>query len=347
MKNLTPAKMTLLMFGIVGVLVLAYVFKTLFAVEHRPNVRVVPMALTTLKPGMKIRAEDIGMGPWPANQLHPDVFLSKEALVGRIVKEEIPPATPIRAGQLYPAGDFPPLQVEPGMRAVTVEVDNDVEAVGGLLKPGQYVDVHWTVKQVRNDPRLANGLTLTLFRGVRVLAIQKVESSQQALDSNATTRTKAVTLELTPEQANVLILARQKGTITMTYNPDGKGSGGVEVPDKDRATFYQILGMDPPKPPEKQQPSQPFRSEIYRKTSRQVLEFPKGEPSRVVYSSRAVPFETGAAGRVQNDYTRKAPADSNDRGAARRSADQPAPSNGSTTATPGKAEVERAFGPTT
>jgi len=282
-KNLTPAKMTLLMFAVVGVLVAAYVLKTVFAVEEPPQTRNVPMALTKLEPGTRISAGDIGLGPWPVDQLQPDVIASREVLVGRIVKETIEPARPIRSSQLYPAGEFPPLRVEPGMRAVTVDIEDAVEAVGGLIKPGEYVDVHWTVDQVRNDDRLQNGLTLTLFRGVRVLAVHRpLRQSNDDQNSNAVTPPRAVTLELTPEQANVLILARQKGRITLTYNPDGKGEGVVEVPDENRATFYEILGMSPPQEPEEEPEPQPFRSEIYRRSTRQILEFPEGQPSRVV-----------------------------------------------------------------
>jgi pilus assembly protein CpaB len=84
-----------------------------------------------------------------------------------------------------------------------------------------------------------------------------------------------VTLELTPEQANILILAREKGEIALSYNPDGKGTGGVAAKNSERATMAEILGL------EKAEASAPathdnralFTSEFFKGTKRTTLEF--------------------------------------------------------------------------
>jgi len=291
-KNLTPAKMTMLMFVVIGLLVAAYVAKTLFAVDDRPAIRRIPMPLSQLEPGTRITQNHIGLGPWPEREITSDMLLSERAILGRIVKQKLKPGRPILADQLYQFGERPPLQVAEGMRAVTVQIEDSAAAVGGLIRPGQYVDVHWTVEPVRDDPRLAQGMTLTLFRGVQVLAVHSQYTQVPNSDLPVMPTTTGVTLELTPEQATVAILAREKGTITLTYNPDGKGTGVVDVPDENRATFYEILGMNPP---EEAKEEPPFTSEIYRGTARQTMQFRDGRLIRGDRSRVSRPQRSGTS----------------------------------------------------
>jgi pilus assembly protein CpaB len=152
------------------------------------------------------------------------------------------------------------------MRAISVSVAESVAIVDGLIKPGEFVDVHLTVTSLGNDPRLRNGLSLTLFKGVRVVAINK--NTQQG---NVEVTGNTVTLELTAEQANILVLAREKGSVTLSYNPEGKGTGVVDVEDENRATLDEILGLQPLPEPE-----EPFTVEIFRRSGVETLQFDKG-----------------------------------------------------------------------
>jgi pilus assembly protein CpaB len=84
-----------------------------------------------------------------------------------------------------------------------------------------------------------------------------------------------VTLELTPEQANILILAHEKGEIALSYNPDGKRNGGVAIKSQDRASMDEILGLNHPEPvtPVKTVNPRPFTSETFKGTARSTLRF--------------------------------------------------------------------------
>jgi len=270
-KSLTPAKVTLLMFGVFGVLIAAYIGKRLLAgKEEAPPVatRNIPMAISELEPGTLVTEEHLGLGPIAIKNLKPEMMTSNKVIVGRVVKERIPAATPISTSQLYPAGETPPLKVEPGMRAISVPLESTVDLVDGLIKPGEYVDVHMTPSGLNNDRRMNGGMTLTLFKGVRVIAINR--SYTQISNSRRGTN---VTLELTPEQANIMILARDRGAITMSYTPEGKGDGGVAVNNADKATLYEILGLKTPEKPKEKEPPEPFVVEGYYGTSRSVNRF--------------------------------------------------------------------------
>lgn len=95
------------------------------------------------------------------------------------------------------------------MRAVSVRV-NDVVGVAGFLLPGNRVDV---VAAYREQ---ADTLSETVVQNVRVLAIDQTASS----DKNEPVVVRAVTLEVTPADAEKLVLAEQRGEIQLALrNP--------------------------------------------------------------------------------------------------------------------------------
>lgn len=99
--------------------------------------------------------------------------------------------------------------VRPDMRAVTVRVD-DVIGVGGFLLPGNHVDV---VAARKVNERAT---TETILMDINVLAVDQTSNQ----DKNEPVVVRAVTLEMTPQQAEVLVRAREEGRIQLTLrNP--------------------------------------------------------------------------------------------------------------------------------
>jgi pilus assembly protein CpaB len=100
--------------------------------------------------------------------------------------------------------------VERNMRAVSVRVD-DVVGVAGFLLPGNRVDILGT----RDLPN-REAHSETILQNVRVLAVDQTAST----DKNEPVVVRAVTLEVTPEQAEVLVKWKEQGTIQLTLrNP--------------------------------------------------------------------------------------------------------------------------------
>lgn len=269
MKRITPAFVTLLMLVVVGLLIGVYVVKNLWAAEEPPAVaetRLVPMPIADLEPGTLITEAHLGQAPVSRDLLTPDTLTSNRVIIGRVVKETIPAARPIRSVSLYQPGERPPLKVALDMRAITVPMGSNGTVVDGLIQPGQFVDVHLTPTALDNDPRLRGGTTMTLFKGVKILAMNRSTQAGSA-DRGGNT----VTLELTPEQANIVILADTAGELTMSFNPNGKGTGGVTISDADRATLEEILNLDPIA-----KPTPPFQTEQFRGSGRAVNTYRDG-----------------------------------------------------------------------
>jgi pilus assembly protein CpaB len=252
------------MLGLVGLLVVGYVAKRMLAQEQlviREDTVNIPMALTVLKPGTVITERHIGLGPAAESKMDREVLRTERVVVGRVVRNPIQPAQPIRTSDLYAVGERPPLELSAGMRAVSVSLGDGTSLVDGLIQPEQYVDVLFTPGSAADE---RGGMIMSLFNGVKVLAINSSQTSTPSL----TRGNNNVTLELTPEQSNILLLARQKGDINLTYNPNGLGDGGVAVADENRAYLDEILGLAPP-----DEPQAPFVTEIYYGAGRQSNSF--------------------------------------------------------------------------
>ncbi len=101
--------------------------------------------------------------------------------------------------------------LRPDMRAVTVRVD-DVVGVAGFLLPGNHVDV--VAARMHNDTQRAEAETV--LRNLNVLAVDQTASQ----DKDQPVVVRAVTLEVTSKQAEVLVRAREEGKIQLTLrNP--------------------------------------------------------------------------------------------------------------------------------
>jgi pilus assembly protein CpaB len=96
-------------------------------------------------------------------------------------------------------------------RAVTVRVD-DVVGVAGFLLPGNRVDVVAT----RKDDRTGVVAAETILSNVKVLAVDQTA----AANSNEPVVVRAVTLEVTPGDAEILLKGKAAGSIQLALrNP--------------------------------------------------------------------------------------------------------------------------------
>src|SRR5215469_12465062 len=107
--------------------------------------------------------------------------------------------------------------VQPDMRAVTVRVD-DVVGVAGFLMPGNHVDV---VAARTLDGQMKRSEAHTVLHNLNVLAVDQTASQ----DKDQPIVVRAVTLEVTPTQAEILVKAREEGRIQLTLrNPLDKSA---------------------------------------------------------------------------------------------------------------------------
>ena len=124
-----------------------------------------------------------------------------------------------RLTELGAGRGLPPL-IPRGMRAVSIQTANISSGVTGFVMPNNKVDVLLTMHGMggNNDPT-GGGRTVTLLQNVTVLAVdQKIEApTEQKMDLK---EMRAVTLLVTPQQAEQLDLGQNKGVLRLTLrNP--------------------------------------------------------------------------------------------------------------------------------
>jgi pilus assembly protein CpaB len=210
----------LLLIGIlalgVGALVSYMVYTTLrrtVATVKQANTQVVVAALD-LQVGAKLEDKDLQEIRLPGSNLPQGYYQNKADVLGRGVVVPIAKGEFILPSKLAAenAGAGLPSLIPPGMRAVSVRV-NEVVAVAGFVIPGTRVDVLLT-----GNPRGTDEpLTTTVLENVEVLAAgQKLQRSAQGEPQSV----PVITLLVSPEDAQKLTMASNEGRIQLALrNP--------------------------------------------------------------------------------------------------------------------------------
>ena len=171
------------------------------------------VATDTLPVGTEIVGQ-LDWQSWPADSVS-EGFVTRtakpdamEIFKGSTVRLQIFKGEPVREAKLISPGQrFMSSILPPGMRAIAVQVSADTSA-GGFILPNDYVDVIMTRRN--SDPSNLSGngfLTETILSNVRILAID--QSIQEDEDGKKVQIGQTATLELTPQQAEIITVAQQ------------------------------------------------------------------------------------------------------------------------------------------
>jgi pilus assembly protein CpaB len=163
--------------------------------------------------GGRISPEMIRMAAWPAGSVPAGAFNDATALDGRVVLVSMQRGEPMTETRLAPIGTKGGLSavVPEGKRAMTVRV-NDVVGVAGFALPGTFVDVMVNTQDEgsqRNDRD--RSISKIVLERILVLAV----AQEAGRDSTKPVVVNAVTLEVTPQDAELLDLARSVGSLSL------------------------------------------------------------------------------------------------------------------------------------
>ena len=162
--------------------------------------------------GTKVESRHLRYVEIPDDMAPSGFFTSAEDVEGTVATVGIARGEILIANRFaaHTSGSTLAALVGENMRALTVRV-NDVIGVAGFLLPGNRVDVLASRKS--NNQRAT---TETILRDIKVLAVDQTASTEK----NEPVIVRAVTLEMTPKQTEVLVKAREEGSIQLTLrNP--------------------------------------------------------------------------------------------------------------------------------
>lgn len=144
---------------------------------------------------------------WPSDAVPPGSFRSVADVDGRVLKTVMLRGEPVLAPKLAPIGTKGGLSavIDPGKRAITVKV-NEVVGVAGFALPGNFVDVLVSTRDDSDKP-----VSKIVLERILVLAV----AQEAGRDDTKPRVVSAVTLEVSPDQAEHLDLARSIGTLSL------------------------------------------------------------------------------------------------------------------------------------
>lgn len=196
-------------------------FKTVAAPKAPTNVILV--AKQDLPTGTFLKREHMAWQAWPGNKIQKAYIkkgLRKDSdFVGAVVRTSIVVGEPITEGRIAKKGNkgFMAAVLTPGMRAVSLRISAS-GGVSGFVFPGDRVDIILThiVKPESSGKSkkkvAASKLAETILENVRILAVDQTPEDR----SNKAKRRKAVTVEVTPKQAEFVTVAQVLGKLSLS-----------------------------------------------------------------------------------------------------------------------------------
>jgi pilus assembly protein CpaB len=184
--------------------------------------------------GTKLDATSVKTARWSRDSLPPGAFTDTAGILNKYTKSSFVENEPIVGDRLFGgeknAGVLP-LLIPPGMRAVSVPVD-EVSDIAGFVLPHAHVDVLVSATNGGAAP-----ITKIVLQNVEVLAI--AQDIEQVNDKPQPVH--VVTMLVTPDQAERLTLASGQGGLRLALrNYDDKA-----VIATNGVTVAQLLGAPP------------------------------------------------------------------------------------------------------
>jgi pilus assembly protein CpaB len=212
--RLPPGLKYLILAGLVGlaaVFLIQRYISSKMVVAPRPTAQVV-VAEMDITPGVALESRLLKVATWPRDIIPPKAVSNPHQLQGRVVLIPISKGEPILEAKLAPEGTAAGLSglLDPNMLAVTVKTD-EVSGVAGFVNPGDRIDV------LVELPKGGGQDGKEHFSKI-ILQNLKVLSKGQVWDQTVEKKPKVVptvTLEVTPEQAEMLNLATNEGRIRL------------------------------------------------------------------------------------------------------------------------------------
>src|SRR6516225_6846390 len=223
----------------------AYLTRSWLKDQSRPSSTVqqagtIVVAAESLAYGTTMTPDNVVEIPWFSNTLPEGAFAVKDDVLSggrRVVLSPLKRGEPVLRSKITGPGQRASLAslLDEGKRAATVSVD-DVRGVAGFVLPGDFVDI---VLIADDGSTKRQSYSDILLEHVKVLAIDQVASEGEGQPTVA----KAVTVEVTKEQAQKILLATSIGKLSLIL-----ARPVASQPDPTRRVSENAIGRTRPEP---------------------------------------------------------------------------------------------------
>lgn len=158
-------------------------------------------------------ADHLAWQPWPADTVNAS-FITRsgdpeamDQLKTSLARVAMYSGEPLRRSKLVGDGQSFMSSILPaGKRAIATRIAADTSA-GGFILPNDYVDVIMTRRTEATDGGAVGFVTETILKNIKVLAID--QAIQEDEEGRRVKVGETATLELTPQQAEIITVAQQ------------------------------------------------------------------------------------------------------------------------------------------
>ena len=204
----------------------------------------VMVAAAEINLGTRITPELIRSADWPSGSVPKGSFSDAKTLDTRVTRVSLQRGEPLVEAKLAQPGASGGLSavVAEGKRAMTVRV-NDVIGVAGFALPGNFVDILVSTQGEKESGAIGKDLNISKLVLERILVLAVAQEASQ--NETKPKVVSAVTLEVTPEQAEQLDLARSVGQLSLVL----RNQVDLKPAQTPGATKQSLLYAQLPAPP--------------------------------------------------------------------------------------------------
>jgi pilus assembly protein CpaB len=211
-KRLIIALLAAVAFGLIAAVSVSRYLAS--AQAYTKNLNNVVVAKVEIPVGSRIIAEHLTVAQFPRSVTPEGAFQKvDDKLLGRVAITRIAPREPVTEARLAPVGSAGGLSsvIPDGYRAMTVRVD-DIVGVSGFIMPGTLVDIVVVTSPAKTSGQ-SEMVSKIVLQNIKVLA--SGQNIDKPKNEKETERVRAVTLQVTPEQAEKLALASSEGRLQL------------------------------------------------------------------------------------------------------------------------------------
>ncbi len=229
------------------------------APEPKGEMRSILVAMTTINLREELNVQNVRLEEWPVELVPDGALISLDEIDQRRSRTTIVKGEPILESKLLgkDAGASASVLIPKGYRSVSVRVDA-VSGSSSLILPDDRVDVlvHIRTNQSLN---IHQTVTRTILQDVRVFAVNdQVSRDSEELGDEPSIAAKTISLLVTPEQAELVTLATELGSIRLVLrSPEDEEAAttpgaeiaqllqpGLEKNDADDESLMEEAGDD-------------------------------------------------------------------------------------------------------
>ena len=176
-------------------------------------------------------ADMVKLEEWPVDKVPEDAAVKLEDVVGLVPNQRFYEGEIVRTAKLGQPGQGTDINIPEGYRVGAVKVQSD-SSVGGILQPGNHVDVQVYLRKSASVPLPT---AKTILEDVIVFAVN-AETEKQVDEDGRKINAKTVSLLVEPDQLRTLLLASKLGDISLSLrHPDDDtvtiADNGAGLPD--------------------------------------------------------------------------------------------------------------------